>query len=127
MAYLFLVALMHSSAQAVPVLHDAPENFTTSIPVGWTYDADQKLLCSPAKWTTIALFFLANYVAHAATVKSLPGESFMSLLVTMFWALTLPSSGVARESMQCVRVVGLRCIVFGLSGRVTWRLVKKIL
>lgn len=55
-----------------------------------------QLLCTPSKWTDVAAFLLANYVAHIATVKMLPGESVFSSLKTALLALIFPASGVRR-------------------------------
>ena len=44
----------------------------------------------------MAKFLLANYVAHAATLKSLPGESTSSVLRNVVCSLLFPVSGVKR-------------------------------
>ena len=44
----------------------------------------------------MATFLLANYVAHAATVKSLPGEPTLSVLGSLVFALFFPVSGIVR-------------------------------
>jgi hypothetical protein len=54
------------------------------------------LICSPTKWYNIVVFFLGNYFAHAATVKSYPGERTFSLLVATVGALLIPTSGLIR-------------------------------
>ena len=54
------------------------------------------LCCRPAKWTDILIFYLGNYFAHAATTKSLPGESTIGGIITVFTALLFPTSGVVR-------------------------------
>jgi len=41
---------------------------------GYTHHGKCNLLCAPATWFDILIFFLGNYVAHAATVVSLPGQ-----------------------------------------------------
>jgi len=45
------------------------ENITIVVPAGSRDHSNPKLLSTPTQWTDIATFFLANYVAHAATVK----------------------------------------------------------
>jgi hypothetical protein len=48
------------------------------------------------KWFDVAVFFLANYFAHAATIKALPGESTIDLAFAVFLAIAFPFPGVAR-------------------------------
>ena len=76
--------------------HLTLKNITITVPNGTTDHGDPHLLCIPAKWSDIALFFFGNYLAHAATVKSLPGEPAFSVLVAMVSALIYPTSGVFR-------------------------------
>ena len=54
------------------------------------------LICLPTKWTDIVIFLLGNYIAHAATVKSNPGESTKSTVANVVGALLFPTSGVFR-------------------------------
>lgn len=42
------------------------------------------------------MFFLANSVAHAATVKSVPGELALSSCLALVFALLLPASSIRR-------------------------------
>src|SRR5271156_3998756 len=81
---------------SMPQSSDALENITITVPNGTTDHGDPHLLCIPAKWSDIALFFFGNYLAHAATVKSQPGEPALSVLVAMVSALIYPTSGVFR-------------------------------
>jgi len=76
--------------------HLTLENITITVPNGTTDHGDPHLLCIPAKWSDLALFFFGNYLAHAATVKSQPGEPALSVLVAMVTALLYPTSGVIR-------------------------------
>jgi hypothetical protein len=59
-----------------------PSNNTISLPEGFTNHDDPNLLCMPPSWTDLAIFFLGNYVAHAATVVSRPGESPVDRIVS---------------------------------------------
>ncbi|KLU93080.1 hypothetical protein MAPG_12021 [Magnaporthiopsis poae ATCC 64411] len=62
---------------------------------GFTLQGDNcKVLCHPARWTDILLFFLGNYVAHAATALRRPGQSTLSTGVAFLMALLLPGGGV---------------------------------
>ncbi|KAM5520282.1 hypothetical protein FOXYSP1_18706 [Fusarium oxysporum f. sp. phaseoli] len=42
------------------------------LPPGTSNHSNPNIICFPAKWSDIAIFFLGNYVAHAATVLSIP-------------------------------------------------------
>ncbi|KAH8648352.1 hypothetical protein BGZ60DRAFT_437678 [Tricladium varicosporioides] len=78
-------------------------NSTTSLPNGTFNYGDPNLVCTPTKWTDILLFFAANYVAHAATVKSLPGEKARDIILASLLALFYPYSGVMRGIEATVR------------------------
>lgn len=58
----------------------------------------------------IAIFFLANFVSHAATVKSLPGEPMIATWLALLGALVLPFSGVLR-GLNAI----YSCAVFGTT------------
>lgn len=72
------------------------ENSTISVPRGTSYQRSTDTYCVPSRWYDIAAFFLANYVTHAATVKSLPGEPTVSAIMMTFFALLFPASGAMR-------------------------------
>jgi hypothetical protein len=57
---------------------------------------DPNLACRSAKWPDVLAFFLLNYIAHAATLKTLPGESTPVTILNMLAALFFPASGVFR-------------------------------
>ncbi|RYP81204.1 hypothetical protein DL769_002096 [Monosporascus sp. CRB-8-3] len=76
----------------------------TSCPVnipGYSHHGNCNLLCAPASWSDVLIFFLANYAAHAATVVTLPGESPFDTIRGMIIALVFPSSGV----IKAIRVI----------------------
>ncbi|KAL8402253.1 hypothetical protein RB596_008857 [Gaeumannomyces avenae] len=56
---------------------------------------DCKVLCRSARWLDVFLFFVGNYVAHAATVPSRPGQSTFSTVVAILTALLLPGGGIS--------------------------------
>ena len=70
-------------------------NCAVNVP-GFTPIDDCKLLCRNARWTDIIVFYLGNYLAHAGTISSLPGQSRLNTVVTIFSALLLPGAGVAK-------------------------------
>ena len=66
-----------------------------TLPAGASDHGNPNLLCLPAKWSDILIFFLGNYVAHAATLRSLPGASIYETAVRTYGALIFPVSGIA--------------------------------
>lgn len=74
----------------------ALKNITIVVPDGSSDHGDPNLLCTPSSWTDVLTFYLGNYVAHAATVISLPGESTISTIKVSLSALLFPTSGLLR-------------------------------
>ncbi|KAI9771092.1 MAG: hypothetical protein M1840_002443 [Geoglossum simile] len=72
------------------------ETLNITVPKGTSNHGDPHLLCTPTQWTDIAVFFIGNYVSHAATVKSVPGEPTASAFLALVLALVFPVSGVIR-------------------------------
>lgn len=96
---------MSASAASSP-----PQNSTITVPEGTTNHGNPNLLCTRSTWSNVATFFLANYVAHAATVKSNPGQPVLRGVLSMLLALILPTSGVL-IGLDAIR----RCAVIGGS------------
>ncbi|KAJ7909938.1 hypothetical protein B0H13DRAFT_2192607, partial [Mycena leptocephala] len=69
---------------------------TIPVPEGTSNHGDPSLLCTPTRWTNILAFFLGNYIAHAATVVSIPGEQFVDYVYIMVMALLFPTAGIVR-------------------------------
>ncbi|ORX98036.1 hypothetical protein BCR34DRAFT_641363 [Clohesyomyces aquaticus] len=67
-------------------------NVTLVLPEGLSTHGDPHLLCRPSRLSDVASFFLGNYVAHAATLKSLPGQPIFQSLLDLQFALLFPSS-----------------------------------
>ena len=91
---LCLVTLPQTSC--APTTPKPTENITVTVPEGTQSYGSPDLLCTPTKWTDVAIFFLANYVAHAATIKSLPGEPTLATLLVHVAALMFPLAGIMR-------------------------------
>lgn len=72
------------------------ENITLPLPAGTSNHGIPGLLCTPTKWTDIALFYLFNYVAHAATVLTRPGERSDDFIVAVVGSLLFPALGLYR-------------------------------
>ena len=94
---LLLSALFAPHSGCIPTAPPPTENITITVPKGSRLQGSNlQVLCTPSKWTDVAKFLLANYVVHAATVKSVPGESFISVLKSIICSLLFPVSGVER-------------------------------
>jgi hypothetical protein len=61
-----------------------------------TIDHGDRLSCTPTNWYDVVVFFIGNYLAHAATVKSYPGEAPSGTIIATFGALLIPTSGLIR-------------------------------
>ncbi|KAF2244841.1 hypothetical protein BU26DRAFT_434182, partial [Trematosphaeria pertusa] len=96
--WLFCVCALVCAAAAFP-LH----NITLPLPLGTTNHGTPGLLCTPTKWTDIALFYLFNYVAHAATVLTRPGERSDDFFASVVGSLLCPTLGLYRgiEAILC--------------------------
>jgi hypothetical protein len=95
---LCLLFIRQTYVIAVPL-----RNITISAPEGTSDHGDPALLCTPAKWSDVITFILANYVAHAGTVNPYPGEHSASVFVAMILAIIFPSSGIARGLTSVLR------------------------
>jgi hypothetical protein len=80
-----------------------PTNFTNSTSSYQDNHDDPNLSCVPTQWTDVATFFIGNYFAHAATVKSEPGEGFFSFVIAAVGALFVPASGLVRGINAIIR------------------------
>ncbi len=69
-------------------------NGDVTLPAGASDHGDSKLLCLPTKWSDIVIFFLGNYIAHAATLRSLPGARLYETALRTYMALFFPISGI---------------------------------
>jgi len=63
---------------------------------GYFHHGSCDLLCRPATWIDILVFYLGNYFAHAGTVITLPGQSVASSLASIIVALLFPGGGILR-------------------------------
>lgn len=81
-------------------------NITILVPNGTVTHDDGHVLCvHGSSWRTslyVATFFAANYAAHAATVKSNPGDKTSVTVCNIILALLFPVSGL----MRAVNVIG---------------------
>jgi hypothetical protein len=101
----YVLALSVIGTIAAPV-HGKTVNITVTLPVGSTL-YDSKVICTPADWKDIVVFFLVNYIAHALTTVVLPGEGWESYLTNALASLMFPGFGAYR---------GLRAIFVGWAA-----------
>ncbi|MCJ1313981.1 hypothetical protein MMC25_007661 [Agyrium rufum] len=59
-----------------------------------TIASDCTVICKPAGWTDLLIFYLGNFFAHAVTVRSEPGQSTYDRIVIAVTALLFPTSGL---------------------------------
>ncbi|KAI1096785.1 hypothetical protein F5B19DRAFT_5143 [Rostrohypoxylon terebratum] len=72
------------------------QNTTIVLPENVSNHGSPDLICTPASWTDVALFYLGNYVAHAATVRVSPGEPISDRIVNSIAVLLFPQAGVMK-------------------------------
>jgi hypothetical protein len=89
---LVLVSTIVASAASAAIL----KNYTITVPEGTSDHNNPNLLCTPSGWQDIIIFYLGNYIAHVATIISLPGESASSKIRVSFASLLFPVSGLMR-------------------------------
>jgi hypothetical protein len=94
---LFLSFAASLIPQCLAVPHPPLQNITFDFPVGTNNHSDKHLICTPSQASDLAAFYLANFAAHAITVKSLPGEPLISYFLAMVLALFFPTSAVLRS------------------------------
>jgi hypothetical protein len=89
----FLLYLVSPTlAQPIPI-----QNMTIAVPEKATNHGDPRILCMvPAPWATVAIFYLGNFAAHAATLKTYPGEAPFQVVRAIIYALFFPTSGIVR-------------------------------
>lgn len=88
LATLVLLAA-HASAYPLPT-----QLLTLTVPNGTeTYNHDG-LICTPALWNDILMFFFVNYVSHLATMRTSPSETWSWVVGWYLWALFTPFMGI---------------------------------
>jgi hypothetical protein len=77
-------------------------NLTITVPYGTTNHGVENLLCVPARWNDYIVFFATNFLAHAVTVVSRPGQSFGETAVIVANALFLPGAGLLTAARSLI-------------------------
>jgi len=92
-SFIFLLAITATAgAAAIRAVSDPP----IVLPPGTSNHGDPKLLCRPAQWTDVGLFYAGNYLAHVATTRVRPGDDIIGAAVSLLMSLTMPASGIDR-------------------------------
>ena len=71
------------------------QNITITVPNGTTYYQNPSQLCLPSSAADIIVFFFGNYLAHVATVRSRPQDTFVENLVKTTFCLFFPAYGLS--------------------------------
>ncbi|KAF1840331.1 uncharacterized protein K460DRAFT_410925 [Cucurbitaria berberidis CBS 394.84] len=79
------------------------QNITIALPAGSSDHGTPGLLCTPAKPFDLLTFYLLNYVAHAATVVTQPGERADDYVAGVIGSLLFAPLGLYRgiEAILC--------------------------
>lgn len=101
--YLIAITIQCVSCRPSSTSSVAITNFTVPVPEGTSNHGDPGIICTPTRWYEIIAFFITNYIAHAFTVKTIPGERLETRMVTVILALLFPFSGVARGLESILR------------------------
>ncbi|KAF2029984.1 hypothetical protein EK21DRAFT_41639, partial [Setomelanomma holmii] len=82
-------------------------NYTIALPTGSSGHGQPGLLCTPAKAIDLLTFYLLNYVAHAATVLTKPGERADDYFASVIGSWLFPALGLYRgiEAILCGAVL----------------------
>ncbi|KAJ7854023.1 hypothetical protein B0H13DRAFT_2358674 [Mycena leptocephala] len=91
---LIVVAMCVCLVVALPSPSET-HNITIPVPDGSIIYGDSTL-CTPASPVDIIIFYIANYFAHVATIRSYPGESGIASYLRYLLALFFPASGLVR-------------------------------
>ena len=66
-----------------------------------------QVVCSPTNWYDIVWFYFANYILHALSVRSLPGEELLTSIAFKFACLIVPYTGIRRGLCLIARAANL--------------------
>ncbi|KDQ51984.1 hypothetical protein JAAARDRAFT_198641 [Jaapia argillacea MUCL 33604] len=57
----------------------------------------RSVVCVPTTWHDIAVFFVANYIAHAATIPTAPGAKWYDTAAWTILCVLLPFAGLGKS------------------------------
>lgn len=75
-----------------------PTIVTCPAPLVMPENPSENFYCREPKWTDVLVFFLANIIAHAATVPPSPGNNITDNIEMALISLFLPYYGVGRAA-----------------------------
>ncbi|CAL8574765.1 hypothetical protein XPA_000717 [Xanthoria parietina] len=101
LATVVLLGIISSHGVASPLLNDKSNG--TII----TESDGAEVWCEPSQWYDVLWFWFANFLLHALSVRSLPGESWVSSTVFKFCCLLVPYTGVRRGLCLILRASNL--------------------
>ncbi|KAL8726171.1 MAG: hypothetical protein Q9166_006888 [cf. Caloplaca sp. 2 TL-2023] len=90
-----------SHGTASPVLSNKSNGTMTTETDG------SEVWCESSQWYDVLWFFFANFLLHALSVRSLPGESYVSSTVFKICCLLVPYTGVRRGLCLILRASNL--------------------
>jgi len=70
------------------------QNVTIPMPPGTRVFTNPNEICLPASWTDILAFYLANYLAHVATLRLEPDTTTASKVLHATFCLIFPATGL---------------------------------
>ncbi|KAI4249389.1 MAG: hypothetical protein LQ352_005670 [Teloschistes flavicans] len=82
--------IVNTTARPSTSPHPQPNGTVTADPDG------SRVWCEPTHWYDILWFFFANFVLHALSVRSLPGENAIASTAYKICSLLVPYTGVRR-------------------------------
>lgn len=88
--------ILTGSVLLLPELVDARPASTAGNATVNSNNNDPKVHCDHTHWYDICWFFFANYILHALSVRSLPGENFYTATVFKLCCLLIPYTGLRR-------------------------------
>ena len=89
LALIFLVQCLAGTATARPASSPANNTIVSD-------SSDGQLYCEKTTWYDVCWYFFANYLLHALSVRSLPGENAYSSTAFKLCCLLVPYTGVRR-------------------------------
>ncbi|KAI9768637.1 MAG: hypothetical protein M1839_003997 [Geoglossum umbratile] len=115
----FFLTLTYAAIATAAVLRSREQmtNLTITVPIGTTTHGDPHLLCMPGKWNDIIIFYLGNFLAHAATVRQYPGEQPYNIALGLMTALIFPSGGALRGLNAVLRSAAYKIGPRGLPNQ----------
>ncbi|RDL30652.1 uncharacterized protein BP5553_09997 [Venustampulla echinocandica] len=83
-------------AAAVTFIVDAAPISNSRAAGGFEFSGSPSKPCTASTWQTILIFYATNYLAHIATVRSVPGAKIEHTLKYTLMSLLIPYYGVGR-------------------------------